>query len=247
MKEPKRPLMTIVGGAKIADKINVIKRFIQIADFVVIGGAMANTFLLAKGIETGKSVTEPDDIPLAKELMELARAKAAKNSFVFYIPQDGVVATSLDKHAHTRIVDWQAHIIADIESYPKRPPSEASKIKANELILDAGPFSGAFIAGGIQLASTVIWNGTLGVTEVSPLGGLGPVGPFAHGTELIVEAMLGQFGHRPYSVVGGGDTVSYVESRKLTDSFNHVSTGGGASLDLMSGKKLPGIEALKDK
>ncbi|MEI7682686.1 MAG: phosphoglycerate kinase [Candidatus Saccharibacteria bacterium] len=247
MSEPKRPLMTIIGGAKIADKITVIKCFIEVADFVVIGGAMANTFLLAQGVDTGKSITEPDEIPLAKELMELARAKAAKGSFVFYIPQDGVVATSIDKRAHTRIVDWQAHIIADVENYPKRPPREASKIKSNELILDIGPFSGAFIAGGMQLASTVVWNGALGVTEVSPLGGLGPVGPFSHGTELVVEAMLGQFGHRPYSIVGGGDTVSYVESRKLTDSFNHVSTGGGASLELMSGKKLPGIEALKNK
>jgi phosphoglycerate kinase len=247
MSNPKRPLMAIVGGAKIADKIEILNRFIDIADFVAVGGAMANTFLLAQGIETGKSVVEPDDIPLAKEIMERARQKAAKVPFIFYLPQDGVVATALDKHAHTRIVDWQAHVIADIQNYPKRPPREASKIKANELILDIGPFSGAFIAGGMQLANTVIWNGTMGVTEVSPLGGLGPIGPFAHGTELIVEALLGQSGHRPFSIVGGGDTVSYVESRKLTDSFNHVSTGGGASLELMSGKKLPGIEALRNK
>ncbi len=245
--EPKRPLMAIIGGVKIADKLEIIERFIDIADFVAVGGAMANTFLLAQGVETGKSITEPDDIPLAKKIMEQARRKAKKQPFIFYLPQDGVVATSSDKMAHTRIVDWQAHMIADIENYPKRPPRQASKIKANELILDVGPFSGAFIAGGMQLASTVIWNGTLGVTETSPASGLGPIGPFAHGTELIVEAMLGQFGHRPFSVVGGGDTVSYVESRKLTDSFNHVSTGGGACLELMSGKKLPGIEALQSK
>jgi phosphoglycerate kinase len=245
--DPKRPLMAIIGGAKIADKLEVLERFIDIADFVAIGGAMANTFLLAQKIETGKSLTDPDDIPLAKRIMERAQAKAKKQPFVFYLPQDGVVADRLDKHATTRIVDWQAHVIADVENYPKRPPRNASKIKANELILDIGPFSGAFIAGGVQLASTVIWNGTMGVTEVSALGGLGPVGPFAHGTELIVEALMGRFGHRPFSVVGGGDTVSYIEGRKLTEAFNHVSTGGGASLELMSGKKLPGIEALRNK
>ena len=245
--EPERPLMAIIGGAKIADKIDVLERFIDIADFVVIGGAMANTFLLAKGVETGKSITDPDELPMAKKIMAKAVKKAKQQPFVFYLPQDGVVATSLSKTAHTRIVDWQAHVIADIQNYPQRPPREASKIKPNEFIFDIGPFSGAFIAGGMQLAKTVIWNGTMGVTEVSPASGLGPVGPFAHATELIVEAMLGQHGHRPFSVVGGGDTVSYVESRQLTDSFNHVSTGGGATLELMSGKKLPGIEALKAK
>lgn len=244
---PKRPLMAIIGGAKIADKLEVLERFIDIADFVAIGGAMANTFLLAQGVETGKSLTDPDDIPLAKKIMEQAKKKAKKQPFILYLPQDGVVATALDKKAQTRIVDWQAHVIADIQSYPQRPPREASKIKTNELILDIGPFSGAFIAGSMQMASTVIWNGTMGVTEVNAISGLGPIGPFAHGTELIVEALLGQFGHRPFSIVGGGDTVSYIEGRKLTDNFDHVSTGGGASLELMSGKKLPGIEALQKK
>ena len=113
------------------------------------------------------------------------------------------------------------------------------------MILDVGPFSGAFIAGGIQLANTVVWNGTLGVTETPALGG--PVGPFAHGTELIVDAILGDYGHRPFSLVGGGDTVGYVESRKLTGAFNHVSTGGGASLELMAGRDLPGVDALQDR
>jgi phosphoglycerate kinase len=113
------------------------------------------------------------------------------------------------------------------------------------MILDIGPFSGAFIAGGMQLSKTVIWNGAMGVTETRGLQG--PVGPFAHGTELVVDAMLGEYGHKPYTVLGGGDTVGYVEARKLTDLFNHVSTGGGASMELMSGKKLPGVEALLPK
>ena len=113
------------------------------------------------------------------------------------------------------------------------------------MILDIGPFSGAFIAGLIQLAGTVVWNGTMGVTET--VGLQGPVGPTAHGTDLVMEAMLGQFGHRPFSLVGGGDTVGFVQGRGLAGSFDHVSTGGGASLELLSGRSLPGVDALEDK
>jgi phosphoglycerate kinase len=112
------------------------------------------------------------------------------------------------------------------------------------MILDIGPFSGAFIAGGMQLANTVVWNGAMGVTETDGLQG--PVGPFAHGTDMIVDAMLGEYGHKPFTVVGGGDTVGYIEEHQLVEHFGHVSTGGGASMELMSGKKLPGVEALQD-
>lgn len=245
MDKPVRPLMAVIGGAKIADKIGVLSRFIKIADIVVVGGAMANTFLKAEGIETGKSVTDPVDMPLAKEIIKQAKQEAKKRHFIFYLPQDGVVATSLEKHSQTRIVDWDAHVISTIENYPKRPPQRASKILAEEMILDIGPFSGAFVAGSMQLANTVVWNGSLGVTETPSING--PVGPFAHGTELLVDAMLGAYGHRPYSVVGGGDTVGYIESRKLTEQFDHVSTGGGASLELMAGEKLPGVENLLAK
>lgn len=246
MESPERPLMAIVGGAKISDKIKVLHRFIDIADFIAIGGAMANTFLLAEGIETGKSLTEPDDIPIAKELIEKARAKAAQQPFVFYLPQDGVVATDIADPKTTRIVDWDAHVIADIENYPKQPPKKASQVQSDELILDIGPFSGSFIAGGTQLAKTVVWNGTMGVTETEGRNN-DPTGPFAHGTDVIVEALVGHFGYRPFTVVGGGDTVSFVEERGLTKAFGHVSTGGGASLELMEGKSLPGVEALMDK
>ena len=245
MSNPERPLMAVIGGAKIADKIDVLEKFIDIADFVAIGGAMANTFLMSEGIDIGHSKVDEDDLGMARDIIAKAKAKAKKQQFIFYLPQDGVVADSLDSHAQTRIVDWSAHIIADIESYPKRPPHEASKIKKDEMILDIGPFSGAFIAGGTQLAKTVVWNGSMGVTETKGLQG--PIGPFAHGTELIVDALLGNFGHKPTAVVGGGDTVSYIESRKITDEFSHVSTGGGASLELMAGRKLPGVEALLDK
>ena len=245
MHNPKRPLMAVIGGAKISDKIDVLHRFIDIADVVAVGGAMANTFLAAEGIDIAKSMYEADDLGIAKDIMVKAKEKARREHFIFALPYDGVVAHKIDKTTPTRIVDWSAHIIAAIENYPKRPPHAASQIKADESILDIGPFTGSFYAGAMQLANTVIWNGSMGVTETAGLQG--PVGPYAHGTELMVEAMLGQFGHRPFSVVGGGDTVGYVEQRGLVKAFDHVSTGGGASLELMAGRKLPGVEALQDK
>jgi len=245
MEKPKKPLVAIIGGAKISDKIDILDRFIDIADVVAVGGAMANTFLLAEKIDIGKSLADKADVPLAKNILDKARQKSKKQDFVFYLPQDAVVATSLDKPTSTRIVDWDAHAIAEIESYPRMPKPSTSKIKPNEEILDVGPFSAAFIAGSMQLSETVVWNGTLGVTETPPV--IGSVGPFAHGTELVIDAMLGQFGHKPFSLIGGGDTVGYIEERKLVDSFGHVSTGGGASLELMSGKTLPGVEALENK
>lgn len=244
MERPERPLVTIVGGAKISDKIEILNRFIDIADAVAVGGAMANTFLMAAGVRVGKSKVETDELPLAKEILHKVREIQKERDLVFYLPQDGVVASKVDKSAPTRIVDWSAHVIADIEAYPKRALHDASQVQDDEMILDIGPFSGAFMAGLLQLAGTVVWNGTMGVTETKSLHG--PVGPTAHGSELLMEAMLGQFGNRPFSVVGGGDTVGFVQDRKLTASFDHVSTGGGASLELMSGRKLPGVEALTD-
>ncbi len=245
MENPERPLVTIVGGAKISDKIDILNRFIDISDVVAVGGAMANTFLLAEGVNIGSSLADKEDVPLAKDIMDKAKQKGREQRFIFYLPQDGVVSEDMDHPTSTRIVDWTAHVIADIESYPKIPPATSSQISENEKILDIGPFSGAFIAGSIQLANTVIWNGTLGVTEtIDPLA---PIGPFSHGTESVIDAMLGGYGHRPFSIVGGGDTVGYVEERKLVDKFGHVSTGGGASLELMSGKTLPGVEALMNK
>ena len=245
MQDPKRPLMAIIGGAKIADKIDIIYKFLDLADVVVIGGAMANTFLLAQDVEVGDSLVDRDDLAIAHEILDKARDIAKNRQFTFYLPQDGVVADSLDKTTKTRIVDWDAHVIADIESYPARPARSASRVAAHEKILDIGPFSGAFMTGAMQLCSTVVWNGTMGVTEVDAIHG--PIGPFAHGTELIIEGLLGSHGHKPFSVIGGGDTTAYIEERALTDMFDHVSTGGGASLELMAGKSLPGVASLQDK
>jgi phosphoglycerate kinase len=245
MKQPQRPLVAVIGGAKIADKIDILHQFIEIADLVAVGGAMANTFLKAEGVDVAASLYDAEELAVARDIMAKARAEAKRRKFVFYIPQDAVVASKIDSKASTRIVDWSAHVIADIENYPKRPPATTGQIAEHEMILDIGPFTGAFIAGTIQLAETVVWNGTMGITETK--GIQGPIGPFAHGTDLVMEAMLGQFGNgatKPFSLVGGGDTVGYVESRGLVGAFSHVSTGGGASLELMAGRKLPGVEAL---
>ncbi|HMH31260.1 MAG TPA: phosphoglycerate kinase, partial [Methylomirabilota bacterium] len=179
MEKPKKPLTAIIGGAKIADKIDMLRQFIKIADFVAVGGAMANTFLAARGIDVAGSLYGKDDIKLAKEIEKAAEAEAARRSFVFAVPQDVVVAEAISKTAPTRIVELTTHTIGDIENYPKRVPAKASQLGAKEMILDIGPFSAAFIAGGIQSAQTVIWNGTMGVTETPSLHG--PIGPTAHG------------------------------------------------------------------
>jgi len=245
MEKPQRPLMAIVGGAKVSDKIEILERFIEIADFVAIGGALANPFLVAQDINVGDSLYDKADLPIAKKIMRLAEVEAKKRPFVFFVPHDGVVAEKIDKTASTRIVEWKSHMISDVEHYPHRVPAKASTIRAAEMILDIGPFSAAFIAGAVQQAKTVILNGAVGVTETASLHG--PVGPTSHGTQTVVEALLGDFGHKPFTLVGGGDTVGYVESKQLAPYFGHVSTGGGASLELMAGHKLPGIEALRDK
>jgi phosphoglycerate kinase len=245
MSAPKRPLAAIVGGAKVKDKIEILKRFIYIADFVAIGGALANPFLKAKGIDIGDSLYDPEELSVAKEILSSVEKEAKKRPFVFFVPFDAVVAKQIDKSAPTRVVDFAGNSFADIDAYPKPVPTESTQVAHDEKILDIGPRSASFVAGAINLTQTVVWNGTVGVTETESLQG--PIGPFAHGTDTIIQAITGEFGHKPFSIVGGGDTVGYVESRDMVASFNHVSTGGGASLELMGGHKLPGVEALKDK
>lgn len=250
MENPTRPLMVIVGGAKIADKLEVLHKFIETADFVAVGGAMANTFLKASGIGVGASLVDSDEgIEQAREIIEKAKAKAQESEFTFFIPRDVVVAGDVKNDQPTRIVDLSHHTWADITAYPKKPENTVFEVGQDEKILDIGPFSAAYIAGAAKLARTAIWNGTVGVTEVKGLGG--SADPFAHGTRIVVEGLVGENPgekNHPFTVVGGGDTVSYIESVSgLRERFGHVSTGGGASLELMAGKELPGISVLWDK
>jgi phosphoglycerate kinase len=245
MQEPRRPLMAIIGGAKIADKLDVMQRFLEIADLVAVGGAMANTFLAAQGVPIGDSLYDRAEIKVAKAITKQAAVEAEKRPFIFVTPRDVVVADKVDPAASTRVVELATPIIADLQHYPGHVPPAAAHIHAHEKILDIGPSSAAFVAGAVQLASTVVWSGTMGVTETPALQG--GIGPTAHGTQTVIEAMLGKFGHKPFSVVGGGDTVGYVQSCGLTSEFSHVSTGGSASLEVLAGHKLPGVEALLDK
>lgn len=249
MESPERPLAVVIGGAKISDKIELLDKFIEIADFVAVVGAMANTFLLAEGVKVGKSLVEPDAVDTAKRVLAKARERMQKEQFTFYLPHDVVVAEAIDSNTQTRVVDISSHTWADINSYPKKPTPASYTVQPNELILDIGPISAAIIAGALKLAKTAVWNGTAGVTETTGLAGAAK--PFSHGTNTIADALVGEHAgdkNKPFSVVGGGDTVGYVESvPTLRERLNHVSTGGGASLELMAGKKLPGVEALLDK
>lgn len=247
LKNPSRPLTAVIGGAKISDKIELIKRFIELADCVAVSGAMANSFLAAQGHKVGKSLVETGSIVVAKEIIKLADAAGRQRRFQFLIPGDVVVSKSVDGTKPTRTVDFGGSL-ADVEAYPKLPGEPSHTVAADEIILDIGPASAARIAGAIELSGTIIWNGTCGVTETKGIAGAAD--PFSHGTRLIVEAMIGtsrQHKNKPASLVGGGDTVSYIEQNKLLADFDFVSTGGGATLELMAGHKLPGLEALQDK
>jgi len=246
MTKPKRPLLAVIGGAKISDKIEIINKFIEIADSVAVGGAMANTFLKASGMKVGSSIVENDALDTAKEIIELAEEKAKETDFTFYLPQDGVVATEMETIQPTRIVDWGSQSIADIQSFPAKADPRSYEIQTNEMILDIGPISAAYIAGLSRNSKTVIWNGTLGFTEAKARGG--EIGPFEHGSHTLLKEL--DKNHAPkqqFSLIGGGDTASYVLGVDGIGAPDHVSTGGGASLELMAGKKLPGVEVLENK
>ena len=248
MQAPDRPFMAVIGGAKISDKIEVLNEFIKVADAVAVVGALANNFLLAEGIKIGKSIFESDVMPQTKEILQKARAEEKRRNFNFFIPIDAVVSKSMDGRLPTRVVDLTSHTLADIEAYPKKPPPEAYNVSTGELILDIGPLSAAQIAGALKMCRTVVWGGTAGVTETKGIAGAQD--PFTHGTRALAEAMIGASNthqNKPFSLVGGGDTVAYVKAEGLLEDFNHVSTGGSASLELIAGKRLPGIEALLDK
>jgi phosphoglycerate kinase len=219
MERPERPLVAILGGAKVSDKIQVVERFVNLADKVLIGGAMANTFLQYKGHVMGASKVEADQQQTLDHIYQAAHQKVgdAVDDFLL-LPTDVAVATAVDKD--------QARVV--------RPVSE---VAPDELALDIGTETIERYAAEITQAKTVIWNGPLGLDELPN---------FAHGSARAALAMATTHGLN--SIVGGGDTADFVLKwdAKKGGSFTHVSTGGGASLDLMAGKKLPGIESLLD-
>lgn len=211
LEHPARPFVTIIGGAKISDKIGVIENLLGKVDALLIGGGMANTFLLAQGYEMGDSLVEPDAVPTAKSLLEQAASRGVR----FMLPTDVVIADAFSADANRKIVP-----VGEI------PPGWRA--------LDIGPDTVRAYTEVITGAQTVIWNGPMGVFELAP---------FAEGTRAIAQAMANCSG---MTIVGGGDSVAAVEQMGLADKIRHISTGGGASLELLEGRILPGVAALND-
>ena len=210
---PVRPYGAIIGGAKVSDKIAVIENLLDKADVLIIGGGMANTFLAAKGYETGASLVEADKIELAKELM----AKAEVTGTQRLLPTDLVVA---DKFA----ADANFKVVAD------------SEIPKGWMALDIGPDSVATFKVALATCKTIVWNGPMGVFEMPN---------FAGGTMALAHAVANA--KDAVTIVGGGDSVAAIEQSGQADKISHISTGGGASLEFLEGKSLPGIAALADQ
>lgn len=239
------PKLVIISGLSIHDKLPLIEKALVGADAVALGGMLADVFLNAVGVRTGRSHVDASELPLAKELLSRFTAAKRERGLQLYLPYDAVVAQRTDATARTRIVDWTAHVIADIEAYPKRALHEASQVKEDEIIVDIGPFTGAYLAGVIQRMGTVVFAGTPGDTSIKNVRG--PVGPFSHGTELVLEAMSGQFGVRPpRTIIVGDDAVGFTVQRGVENVFDHVSTGGGASIEVLAGHSLVGVDNLED-
>jgi phosphoglycerate kinase len=209
-----RPFVAIIGGAKVSDKIEVITALLDKVDALLIGGAMAYTFLNAKGQTTGKSLTEPDKIDVARAAMQ----KAAKRDVKFLLPVDHVLA---DKFA----ADAKTQIFSGDGPFPE-----------NMMALDIGPETIKLFSAEIADAATIVWNGPMGVAELAP---------FAKGTNAIARAIAKN--EDCISIVGGGDSVAAVNNSGVADKITHISTGGGASLEFLEGKVLPGVAALDDK
>ncbi len=211
---PEKPFIAILGGAKVSDKIDVIRNLLTKVDALLIGGAMAYTFLKAQGKQVGKSLVEEDKIDLAGELL----AESQKRNVRLLLPYDHVIADKIDAGARTAVVSTDQGIPAD------------------QMGLDIGPETVNSFSSEISRAKTIVWNGPMGVFEVAP---------FAKGTMKIAQAVAAN--RAATSIVGGGDSVAAVHQSGLADKITHISTGGGASLEFLEGKKLPGVEALTDK
>lgn len=220
MSHPARPLVALLGGAKVSDKIQVIHRLVKVADQIIIGGAMANTFLAFNGKRIGKSKVETDQSQVIESIYDLVAKKVSpkyRDNFLV-LPTDVAVAKDIDEKSERRTIS-------------------IDEVADDDIILDIGDQSIERMVAALHRAQTVIWNGTLGMAELPE---------FAHGSAR--AAMELAQNKRVVSIIGGGDTADFVLhwQGEANEGFTHVSTGGGASLELMSGKKLPGIEALLD-
>jgi phosphoglycerate kinase len=207
--EPKRPFVAILGGAKISDKIGVIKNLLTKADKILIGGGMANTFFKAQGLEMADSLVEAEALETAKELMKDASGK-------LMLPVDMVLGDKFDAEAASKTMD-------------------AGNVPAGWRVLDIGPKTVEAFSKVVKDAGTVVWNGPMGVFEFPK---------FARGTFAVAQAVADS---KAVSIIGGGDSVAAVQESGLADKITHISTGGGASLEMLEGLVLPGLAALNDK
>ena len=212
MQNPVRPLVAILGGAKVSGKLEVLETLLNKVDKVVIGGGMAFTFLKAMGYSVGKSLVEDELIPTARKIME----KASKKGVKFYLPVDCVVANAFEANA--------TNFIATVQEIPE-----------GWMALDIGPASTTLFAETLRDAKTVIWNGPMGVFEMDA---------FSRGTFALAEAVANCFAT---TIIGGGDTDSAVRKAGVENRVSYISTGGGAFLELLEGKTLPGVKALEIK
>jgi 3-phosphoglycerate kinase len=218
IEHPKRPLVAVIGGAKISTKLDILINLIPKVDAMLLTGPIANTFALAEGRDIGKSVAERDQLPQIEKL----KAIAAKEDTLLILPEEVVVSGDLVKASHVRTTSLDG-------------------VKSDEYILDAAPSYGQKLLDTIgsfldlDNQASVIWNGPLGKTEIPE---------FRPGSVAMAQAIIES---KAISIIGGGDTANFVDEEKLQDKFTWVSTGGGASLELMSGKGLPCVDALQDK
>ena len=213
---PRRPLGAVVGGAKVSSKIALLENLVTKVDGLILGGGMANTFLLAQGIQIGVSLVEPDMVATARAIL----AKADANGCRIILPTDLVVATAFAASAPHRVTD-------------------SSDIADNEMILDAGPQSVAAVTAFLGGCQTIVWNGPMGAFELKP---------FDAATNAVASAVarLTQ-DQQVMSVAGGGDTMAALANAGVNDHFTYVSTAGGAFLEWLEGKTLPGVDALRQR
>lgn len=212
LADSEKPFVAIIGGAKVSDKISVIRNLLDKVDTLIIGGGMANTFLEAQGYVMGNSLVEKEQVPLAQELISMA----ARTGVAMLLPRDLVVAQEFKADA--------AHQVVTVNAVPD-----------SWMAVDIGPETARAYANALAGARTVVWNGPMGVFEMEP---------FARGTEIVARAVAAVEG---MSIVGGGDSVAAVEKMGVAEKIGHISTGGGASLEFLEGKALPGVVALADK
>jgi phosphoglycerate kinase len=212
LTSPDRPLVAILGGAKVSDKLEVIQNFLGRVDKLIIGGAMAYTFLKSRGVAVGRSLVEDDKLDVARDIESKAKARGLQ----FGLPVDHVVAAKLEAGVPSETLDVVDPNIGD------------------RMGLDIGPKTIEHYTAMIKDAKTVVWNGPMGVFEIPD---------FAKGTNAVAHAVADVEGT---TIVGGGDSIAAVNQAGIADRITHISTGGGASLEFLGGRKLPGVEALTD-